>query len=318
MTISPFSLGATLYMPATRNDIVDVIRENKIPNLLSMVICLEDAVSQGDILYALNNLTKITNKLAEKRPLFHKPLVFIRPRNIQMAKKIVNNYNLVGIDGFVFPKFTLDTLVDWEQTISGSHLVCMPTLETKNVFDVIAMQNLANALEKSKLRDQIIAIRIGGNDLMSILGIRRSRNATIYEGPLGYVIKMLTCTFGGRGFSLTSPVFELVDKPSLLKQELAQDLVHGFVGKTAIHPNQIKYIHEALMVEPAEYEGAIQIINSCQAVYKHDGAMCEPATHRQWAKNIVERSKHYGLRHRSAAKKTITLPDYHSSSAFID
>lgn len=288
-------------MPATRNDIVDIILENKIPQLHSMVICLEDAVAEQDVLYALNNLTQITIKLAKKHTLLHKPLAFIRPRNVQMAKNIVNNYNLTGIDGFVFPKFTLDTLFDWEQTIIGSRLLCMPTLETKDVFDVIAMQALAYALEKSAIKDQIIALRIGGNDLMSILGIRRSRTKTIYEGPLGYAIKMLTCTFGAKGFPMTSPVFELVDQHELLKQELAQDLVHGFVGKTAIHPNQIKYIHEALMVDYTEYEDAVKIINSSQAVYKHGGAMCEPATHRQWAKNILERSKHYGLRQKSTA-----------------
>lgn len=44
--ISPFMLGATLYMPATRTDLAEVILFGKIPELRSMVICLKDAVSE--------------------------------------------------------------------------------------------------------------------------------------------------------------------------------------------------------------------------------------------------------------------------------
>ncbi len=296
MNISPLNLGATLYMPATRHDIIDVILANKIPNLQSMVICLEDAVSEEDVVSALSNLKKITDELAPKRELSHKPLVFVRPRNIPMAKEIVNNYNLTGINGFVFPKFTLATLTEWEKTIESSHLTCMPTLETEEVFDVAAMQRMAETLTKSSLRKKIIAIRVGGNDLMGVLGIRRSRITTIYEGPLSYILKMLACTFGAKGFALTAPVFELIDQIDLLELELLQDISHGFIGKTAIHPSQIEYIHNALMVEPSEFEDATRILESSQAVYKHGGAMCEPATHHQWAKKIVERHAYYGLR----------------------
>ncbi|MGF1686519.1 HpcH/HpaI aldolase/citrate lyase family protein [Photobacterium japonica] len=301
MKLSPYSLGATLYMPATRDDIVNVALRNKIPNLRSMVICLEDAVAEQDIEQALINLKTITATLAKKRRNHEQPIIFIRPRHLEMAAHIVAHYDLTGIDGFVFPKFTLDTLAEWEAITAPTHLIWMPTLETQDVFDGQAMQQLANALVNSPMRDRIIALRIGGNDLMSILGIRRSRTATIYEGPLNYVIKMLTCTFGAKGFALTSPVFELIEQGELLEQELQQDLIHGLVGKTAIHPNQIEYIHEAWMVEPSEYEDAIRIINSTQAVYQHGGAMCEPATHRQWAMNILERRQLFGLRTPEAA-----------------
>ena len=41
------NLGATLYMPATREDIADAVLHGKIPGLRSLVICLEDAVSEA-------------------------------------------------------------------------------------------------------------------------------------------------------------------------------------------------------------------------------------------------------------------------------
>jgi citrate lyase beta subunit len=296
MKYSPFALGATLYMPATRKDIINAATGNKIPNLKSMVICLEDAVADSDVQLALENLKTITSELATKKQA-GKPLVFIRPRSIKMAEQIVSDYNLTGIDGFVFPKFTLETLDEWTHITKNTHLIWMPTLETKEVFNATAMQKLADSLSVHPMKDRIIALRIGGNDLMSVLGVRRSRTATIYQGPLGYVIKMLTCTFGAMGFALTSPVFELIEKPTLLQEEIEQDLIHGLVGKTAIHPTQIELIQNAWMVTPAEYEDALRIINSTKAVYQHAGAMCEPATHRQWAKNILERSKLFGINH---------------------
>mgnify|MGYP004704170745 CR=1 FL=1 len=60
---SPWNLGATLYMPATRDDIGDAILEGKIPGLRSLVICLEDAVNEDDIPQALQNLTQLLQVL---------------------------------------------------------------------------------------------------------------------------------------------------------------------------------------------------------------------------------------------------------------
>ena len=55
-TLSPFALGATLYMPATRSDILDVVSGTRFPELRSLVVCLEDAVAAIDVDSALANL----------------------------------------------------------------------------------------------------------------------------------------------------------------------------------------------------------------------------------------------------------------------
>ena len=54
---NPWELGATLYMPATRKDIAEVVLEGKIPGLRSLVVCPEDAVSEHDIPFAIQNLS---------------------------------------------------------------------------------------------------------------------------------------------------------------------------------------------------------------------------------------------------------------------
>lgn len=296
--LSAYSLGATLYIPATRIDIVDTIVTGKIAGLRSLVICLEDAVSDQDIPFAMNNLKGMLEALSEAKKRINYiewPLIFIRPRNEQIGLQLTAEYDLSAVDGFVLPKFNLSNLNEWTTILELTHLCWMPTLETEDVFDVNAMQALVSELKAHKCRDKIIALRIGGNDLMNCVSLRRSREFTLYDGPMGYVIKMLVAVFASKGFSLTAPVCEHIDDHRLLEKELELDLAHGLVGKTAIHPNQIPVIHRALMVSSLDHQDALRIINSSQAVFKAGGAMCEPATHRRWAKSVLDRVHYFGV-----------------------
>ena len=87
--LSPWNLGATLYMPATREDIADAVLHGKIPGLRSLVICLEDAVSEADIPIALKNLEHLLHELSNSMRSRGKndwPLVFIRPRHAEMGR----------------------------------------------------------------------------------------------------------------------------------------------------------------------------------------------------------------------------------------
>ena len=56
---SAYALGATLYMPATRPDILEVVLGEKIQGLRSLVVCLEDAVAETDVQQGLNNLKSL-------------------------------------------------------------------------------------------------------------------------------------------------------------------------------------------------------------------------------------------------------------------
>ncbi|AHG20366.1 ATP synthase [Chania multitudinisentens RB-25] len=296
--LSPWRLGATLYMPATRTDISDAILKNKIAGLRSLIICLEDAVSENDIPQALNNLRQLTLMLAKAKAAggnTHWPLVFIRPRHAEMGELLVATLDLSAIDGFVLPKFTLASLPCWWNLMQDTHLCMMPTLETEEVFDVLQMRELATTLKHHPCHQRIIALRIGGNDLMNVVALRRSRSQTLYDGPLGYVIKMLVAVFSSRDFALTAPVCEHIDDHQMMDKELALDMAHGLVGKTAIHPNQISTIEKALMVQPADHADALRILNSSQAVFKSQGSMCEPATHRRWASEVLARAQVYGI-----------------------
>ncbi|MBP0946258.1 HpcH/HpaI aldolase/citrate lyase family protein [Pseudomonas alliivorans] len=293
---SPYALGATLYMPATRDDILDVVFAEKLPELRSLVVCLEDAVALIDIETALVNLRQVLTRIQDRggRPA-NGPLLFVRPRDAAMAR-ILNDWPLmIHVDGFVVPKLSLKTLSSWEQAVTNPALALMPTLETPEVFNPTAMVELGQAL-KANLDERIIALRIGGNDLMGCLGLRRNPAMTLYGTPMGYVIPMLAGVMGSQGFALTAPVFEQLATPDILQQELTLDIANGLVGKTAIHPSQVNIIQNALRVSLEDMNSARMILNSvAPAVFKYNDAMCEPATHYKWATHIMERAKWHGV-----------------------
>ena len=293
---SPYALGATLYMPATRDDILDVVFAEKLPELRSLVVCLEDAVALIDIETALVNLRQVLTRIQDRggRPA-NGPLLFVRPRDAAMAR-ILNDWPLmVHVDGFVVPKLSLKTLGSWEQAVTNPALALMATLETPEVFNPTAMVELGQAL-KANLDERIIALRIGGNDLMGCLGLRRNPAMTLYGTPMGYVIPMLAGVMGSQGFALTAPVFEQLATPDILQQELTLDIANGLVGKTAIHPSQVNIIQNALRVSLEDMNSARMILNSvAPAVFKYNDAMCEPATHYKWATHIMERAKWHGV-----------------------
>ncbi|MCK3866118.1 HpcH/HpaI aldolase/citrate lyase family protein [Pseudomonas sp. B329] len=295
---SPYALGATLYMPATREDILDVVFRKKLLELRSMVVCLEDAVADIDVDTALRNLRRLLSAIEQRGGRTPEgPMLFVRPRDSQMAA-VLNDWPLMAhVDGFVVPKLSLSNLRAWELAIANPEIVLMPTLETREVFNPVSMVELGESLRET-LFARIIALRIGGNDLLGCLGLRRNPAVTLYGTPMGYVIPMLAGVMGSQGFALTAPVFEQLATPHLLLEELQLDIAHGMVGKTAIHPSQISAIQDSFRVSLEDFNCAnLMLSDVSPAVFKHNDAMCEPATHLKWATHILERAKWHGIRH---------------------
>jgi citrate lyase beta subunit len=287
MVVSPHSLGATLYMPVVRPDVLEIATGNRLPGVRSIVLCLEDALAEADVEEGLMRLANILRELAAAgRRRGSSPLVFVRPRGVGMAARIALMPGMTSIDGFVAPKCRPGGMSEWFSSVQGTDLLLMPTLETREFFDPYAVADFRSELE-SFGSSRILALRIGGNDLLSCLGLRRRRGMTLYDGPLGPVLSSLACQFGSAGFSLTAPVCEIVDDEELLAAELARDVAHGFVGKTAIHPCQVAAINAAFAPCMREVEAAGRMLDTAVAVFKADGAMCEPATHAAWAKRVL-------------------------------
>jgi citrate lyase beta subunit len=289
---SPWALGAPLYMPAHRHDILDCANGEKYPLLRSMIFCTEDALSHTEVDSSLRHLGLCLQGFRAVPNRFR----FIRVRNPEVLARLLDLPHIDKIDGFVLPKFDTSVLHAYFDQLQGTAFKIMPTLETKDVFDVGAMCELRQALLQHEALQQILMLRIGGNDLMNILGLRRPRQLTLYDTPLGHVISQLVTVFKPYNFALSAPVFEYLNDNDTLQKEIQRDLAYGLIGKTAIHPSQIADIEAAYAVELDDYEMAVKLVdNSSPAVFKMHHAMCEVATHRQWAVGMLNRQQYYGF-----------------------
>ncbi|MEM8513185.1 citrate lyase beta subunit [Massilia sp. MP_M2] len=286
------SLGASLYVPANHKDLAEIANGDLIPQARSLIFCTEDAIADRELSYSLFNLSVV---LANMRVDVAADR-FVRVRNAEVLERVLAMPGADKLTGFVLPKITRHNFDSYYRLLRHTAHMLMPTLETAEAFDDHEMQGLRTLLEAPGVRHRILALRIGGNDLLALLGLRRPRGMTLYRTPLGPVISRLVTTFRPYGFMLTAPVFEYLDLPALLDQEVLEDLAHGMIGKTAIHPTQIAPIEQHFKVSPQDLAVARAILDqSAPAVFRMNDAMCEVATHRAWAERTVEQSRLFGF-----------------------
>lgn len=281
------ALGASLYVPATRADLLSVGARG----IRSLIFCTEDAVAARDLDLALANLRDALPVLSPG------PMRFVRVRNVRVLSQLLEMRGIENIDGFVLPKATHASLPAYLSALRGGDFAVMPTLETRECFDLLELRRLRSLLGRSGVAEHILTLRVGGADLMSVLGIRRPSHVPIYDTVLGPLMAQIVATFRPAGFSLTAPVFEGLADTELLRVEAERDLAWGFFGKTAVHPAQVPVIESAYVVSRADYAMAREIVApTAPAVFRMYDTMCEVATHSRWAEAIVARAEIYGVR----------------------
>lgn len=287
-------LGASLYVPATHKALLKIADGEQLSEVRSLIFCTEDAVAEHELHFALHNLAAVLVQM-RARPDTQR---FVRVRNPDVLRSVLALPGVDKLTGFVLPKATRHNFDAYFQLLQSTRHLLMPTLETAEVFDESEMKLFRICLERPAVRERILALRIGGNDLLALLGMRRPRHVTLYHTPIGSVIARLVTTFRPYGFALTAPVFEYLDNPALLAEEMREDLAHGLVGKTAIHPSQVALIEQHYRVRDADIEVALKIMSeACPAVFKMQDAMCEVATHKAWAHGVVEQARVFGVQH---------------------
>lgn len=193
--ILQYCLGATLYMPGTK-DIREKIVNHELP-VTSFVMCCEDAIKEEDLPKAEQNILDTMDFFAneiEAGRLTHDdiPLIFVRVRNPEQFKSFaarMTKKQASVLTGFNFPKFNsknalgvLRTLVEVNSRL-GVILYGMPILEGPEVAFVESRNQelllLRNILEPYK--DLILNIRVGGTDMSSLFGVRRGINSTVFD-----------------------------------------------------------------------------------------------------------------------------------------
>lgn len=287
--MSAVDLGATLYVPATHNAALNTAYGLH-PDLRSMVVCLEDSVALRDVDAAKAKFLSLLSAFKTEAPYLQ---VYVRPRDIGMLVWMLKQDGISNVQGFVLPKVTTQTLSHWLAALMQGNHQFMPTIESEEAFDRSALERIRDQLMPYASR--VKAVRVGGNDILNVLGVRRSKFRTAYDGPLAAVIRDMAHTFIPHGFAVSAPVFEHYASLELLQEEVEQDIEHGLLTKTAIHPMQLSTIHGCYRPSVAEMTEAQQILaQDAHAVFGANGSMCEPATHIRWAGNIIQRAQVYG------------------------
>lgn len=239
-----YSLGATLYCPATRPNLYDDIYKMRDRGAGSLVLCLEDSVPDAALPAAEKNLQETLKKLAQldQAELKALPLLFIRVRTPRHFKHIIemNRSSLDVLTGFVFPKFIavdnvaqnfISTLEEVNATRSR-HLYFMPVLESPEIIYRESRQGVLTGIHRVIANHpDLLAVRIGATDMSSVFGIRRTADFTVYDvdmmaSAIGDIANMFARAH--EGTLVTGAVWEhfnakRIFKPTLRETPFADD-----------------------------------------------------------------------------------------------
>lgn len=214
------ALGATLYVPGTREDLSAAVRKAVAGGVRSMVIDLEDAVEDGRVGDAMRQARQT---LAELSASGVDALIFVRVRSADHIVEITSSGDtgaLTALAGFVMPKFSPDSgrkyleAVRESGRVLGRRILGMPVVETPEViFSETRIDSLARIRTiLQEYREEVLAVRFGATDLCGLYGIRRDRDLTIYDvRVVADLISDAVNQLGREGdanFTITGPVWE--------------------------------------------------------------------------------------------------------------
>jgi citrate lyase beta subunit len=287
--IHPLELGATLFVPATHKDIEKILGGEKYPHLKSVVLDTEDALLPSQTSQAVARIEAVLAGLQQKSPF-----IFLRPRNPEVLQKFLACKDIQKIDGFVLPKFSLANGAEYLEMLKETPFCFMPSIEGEELFAHAKLEALKEMLLPYK--ERIPSVRFGLEDLLKMLGMRRGCDESVFDrsapaAVLGHFIAL----FKSAGFNVSGGVFPCFRDDAAFVRDVERDLREGLFSKTIIHPRQIALAHECYKVTPSDFEEALQLCQSSEAVFALGGKMAENVTMQAWAQTIVMRAEIYGV-----------------------
>ncbi|MEU2990782.1 HpcH/HpaI aldolase/citrate lyase family protein [Streptomyces griseoincarnatus] len=256
------ALGATLYSPATRPRLADDVLKQGDRGVVSMVLCLEDSISDTEVVAGEENLVRQLTDLAG-RPGADLPLLFVRVRVPEQIGDLVRRLGpaVAVLSGFVLPKFTAERGLPFLEALtaaeaaSGRRLFAMPVLESPELLyresRVGTLEGIFRAVDK--YRDRVLALRLGVTDFCSSYGLRRGPDMTAYDiqvvaSVISDVVNMLGRA-DGTGFTVTGPVWEYFRvQERMFKPQLRQSPFLE-VEATALRQKLIEHAMDGLLRE---------------------------------------------------------------------
>ncbi len=257
---------------------------------------------------------KSLDRIRSRQPFFM-PRLFIRVRNHTQIKSLLHRLGDSGklIAGFNIPKFSPENADVYIRTIcdinenANQTFYMMPILESPSIIDLRNRYRILYELKEKldSVSRYVLNIRVGGNDLCHQFGFRRHSTESIHKiRPIGSIFSDIVTVFG-MDYVISGPVWEYYSGKnwdSGLKQELNDDRLCGFIGKTVIHPRQIPLVNEAYRVPLKDYNDARSILDwDADAPSLVSGSivkerMNEYKTHCNWALRTLALAEAYGLK----------------------
>lgn len=312
-----YSVGALLYCPANHSGLAHSIISERFGNKFSLALCLEDTIHDQHVHTAegimIETLTHIYEQSQQKA--FYMPKIFIRVRHqeqiVRLTKALGNAFSIVT--GFIIPKFSISNADYYIQEIirvnelANRPVYMMPIYENSSIIHLNHRSEILYELKEKlePLGELVLNIRVGGNDLCHYFGFRRHVDESIHAiRPIANIFSDIV-TIYGNDYVISGPVWEYYSGPHWdegLRQEIKEDILCGFLGKTVIHPNQIDVVNQCYQVSPQDYADAQSILNwneneSSMVSGNHaKDRMNEYKTHTNWAQKTLMLANYYGIR----------------------
>lgn len=312
-----YEVGALMYCPANNSKIVQKLLANQFGSKYSLAFCLEDTISDNKVPEAEAVLVNTIKDLYKFNGLqdFYLPKIFIRVRRPDQITDLMKRFEDARsiVTGFNAPKFdttNADKYIRAMKTVNehyGKKIWFMPILESSVLVNINTRYDFLYSIKEKldTIEDFVLNVRVGGNDLSHVFGLRRHSFETVYDiKPVAGILTDILTVFS-TDYVVSGPVWEYYNGENWdigLAQEIQKDMTAGFVGKTAIHPKQIDVINKASRVLKEDFEDAKAILgwdsNAASLVHgsHYESRMNEVKTHTNWARKILYLADYYGIR----------------------
>ena len=311
-----YSVGPLLYCPANKASITDSLINEKFGNRFSLALCLEDTINDAYVAKAEQILIHYLDTIFAQHEIipFYLPKIFIRVRNPQQIHRLIKSLgrSVEIVTGFIIPKFSLDNASDYinevirANELASKNIYMMPIYENSSIIDLRNRTDILYSLKDSlsQVEDLVLNIRVGGNDLCHMFGFRRHSNESIHQiRPVSDIFSDIITVYG-MDYVVSGPVWEYYAgdnwKDGMI-QEIQDDKLCGFIGKTVIHPAQIPVVNCSYQVSEKDFKDAQEILNwnknSASLVSGNNvrERMNEYKTHINWAQRIIYLAESFGV-----------------------
>ena len=310
-----YSVGALLYTAANDTNILDDIILEKFNIPFSLAFSFDTTSNDAEADKAENILIKTLDKLfvVKKDRNFYIPKLFIK---VLSTSHITHLYKKFGslldlITGFILPDFSVsnaDVYIYEMQRINSvlsTPVYILPELDCMALLDIRNRYNHLYAIKEklSSYEDYILNILVSTGNILNMLCVRHKVDENIYQsGPVAQLLSDIVTTFSS-DYIISAPAFEYyagIGWQEGLVKEIELDKLHGFIGKTIVHPKQILVLNDAYKVPSMDYDDALNVLDD-KKIYQtcpnvNNTRINEPKIHYNWAMEIILLAQYFGVK----------------------